>query len=100
MRKRGDDSNAADLSNQWFYRHLQKLEWYTVHAVVLPIVALYAFGGMPCVLWGFFARVVLCWHLTFAVNSVGHTWGYKAWNTADNSTNNWLLAILGFGDGW
>lgn len=25
--------------------------------VVLPICLLYAFGGVPCVLWGFFARV-------------------------------------------
>ena len=24
--------------------------------VVLPILALYAYGGLPCVLWGFFAR--------------------------------------------
>ena len=24
--------------------------------VVLPILGLYAFGGLPCVLWGFFAR--------------------------------------------
>ena len=27
-----------------------------LQGVVLPILALYAYGGLPCVLWGFFAR--------------------------------------------
>ncbi|KAH0909716.1 hypothetical protein HID58_033037 [Brassica napus] len=39
-------------------------------------------------------------HSTFLVNSVCHTWGTRAWNTPDLSRNNWLPAILMFGEGW
>lgn len=31
--------------------------------------------GFSKVLWGFFARVVWTWHITWAVNSVSHVWG-------------------------
>jgi stearoyl-CoA desaturase (delta-9 desaturase) len=95
---RADQSNGADLERQWFYRFLRKT--YPLHAIVLPIVGLYAYGGLPCVLWGFFARVVWVWHITWAVNSVSHVWGFKDWNTPDNSMNNWLVGVLAFGEGW
>jgi len=91
-------SNANDLRKQWFYQHMQK--YYVLHAIVLPIAGLYAYGGLPCVLWGFFARVVWVWHITWAVNSVSHVWGFKDWNTKDNSMNNWMIGILAFGEGW
>lgn len=95
---RVDKSNADDLSKQWFYRFLQKT--YPLHAIVLPIVGLYCWGGLPYVLWGFFARVVWTWHVTWAVNSVSHVWGFQDWNTGDISMNNWLIGILAFGEGW
>jgi len=95
---RANKSNASDLSSQWYYRFLQKT--YPLHAIVLPLVGLYAFGGLPCVMWGFFARVCLVWHITWAVNSVSHVWGFKDWNTKDNSMNNWLVGILAYGEGW
>lgn len=95
---RCDKNNASDLASQWFYRFLQKT--YPLHAIVLPIVGLYKFGGLPCVLWGFFARVVWVWHVTWAVNSVSHVWGFQDWNTGDISMNNWLIGILAFGEGW
>jgi len=95
---RRNKQNASDLSSQAFYRFLQKT--YVIHAVVLPILGLYAFGGLPCVLWGFFARVVWFWHCTWAVNSVSHVWGFQDWRTGDLSMNNWLVGILAFGEGW
>mmetsp|Transcript_117159 Transcript_117159/g.239681 ORF Transcript_117159/g.239681 Transcript_117159/m.239681 type:complete len:436 (+) Transcript_117159:95-1402(+) len=95
---RCDKNNASDLSSQWFYRFLQKT--YPLHAIVLPVVGLYAFGGLPCLLWGFFFRVVWVWHVTWAVNSVSHVWGFQDWNTGDVAMNNWLIGILAFGEGW
>merc|ERR1712032_1774827 len=95
---RANKSNASDLASQWYYRFLQKT--YALHAIVLPVMGLYAFGGLPCVMWGFFARVCFVWHITWAVNSVSHVWGFKDWNTDDNSMNNWLIGILAFGEGW
>jgi stearoyl-CoA desaturase (delta-9 desaturase) len=95
---RANKTNITDLKVQWFYRHMQR--YYALHAIVLPIVGLYAWGGLPYVLWGFFARVVWVWHVTWAVNSVSHVWGFKDWNTSDNSMNNWLVGIFAFGEGW
>ncbi|CAK9004824.1 Palmitoyl-monogalactosyldiacylglycerol delta-7 desaturase [Durusdinium trenchii] len=95
---RVDRSNVDDLSKQWYYRFLQKT--YPLHAIVLPIVGLYCWGGLPYVLWGFFARIVWTWHVTWAVNSVSHVWGFQDWNTGDISMNNWLIGILAFGEGW
>ena len=85
-------------SGQWFYKMLQYT--YPLHAIVLPIAGLAWFGGLPCVLWGFFFRVVWVWHVTWAVNSVSHVWGYQDWNTGDISMNNWIVGILAFGEGW
>mmetsp|Transcript_15456 Transcript_15456/g.40971 ORF Transcript_15456/g.40971 Transcript_15456/m.40971 type:complete len:429 (+) Transcript_15456:80-1366(+) len=95
---RADKNNASDLAGQWFYKMLAVT--YPLHAIVLPIVALNAIGGLPCVLWGFFARVVWVWHVTWAVNSVSHVWGFQDWNTGDISMNNWVVGILAFGEGW
>ena len=95
---RANRDNAADLKKQWYYRFLQKT--YPLHAIVLPIAGLYLFGGLPCVFWGFFARTVWTWHVTWAVNSVSHVWGFQDWNTGDISMNNWLVGILAFGEGW
>mmetsp|Transcript_991 Transcript_991/g.1562 ORF Transcript_991/g.1562 Transcript_991/m.1562 type:complete len:428 (+) Transcript_991:85-1368(+) len=95
---RQNKGNASDLQSQWFYRFLQTT--YPLHAIVLPIVGLYAFGGLPCVLWGFFARVVWVWHMTWMVNSVSHVWGFQDWNTGDKSMNNWVVGMLAFGEGW
>eukprot|EP00933_Yihiella_yeosuensis_P001793 TRINITY_DN10298_c0_g1_i1.p1 TRINITY_DN10298_c0_g1~~TRINITY_DN10298_c0_g1_i1.p1 ORF type:complete len:425 (-),score=46.57 TRINITY_DN10298_c0_g1_i1:321-1595(-) len=95
---RRDKGNASDLANQWFYRMLAKT--YPIHAIVLPCVGLYLWGGLPYLLWGFFARVVWVWHVTWAVNSVSHVWGFQDWNTGDKSMNNWLVGLLAFGEGW
>ena len=62
------------------------------------------YGGfvmaLSFVLWGIFARVVFGKHFTFAVNSASHRWGYRNYPTDDKSTNNWIVALLTFGEGW
>lgn len=52
------------------------------------------------VLWCFSFRIALSWHLTFFANSIGHRWGYRNYQTRDNSRNVWWLSLLLFGDGW
>ena len=46
------------------------------------------------------ARVVVGLHATWMVNSVTHLWGTRRFATKDLSTNNVLVAILTFGEGW
>ncbi len=51
-------------------------------------------------LWGVCLRVVVGWHLTFLVNSATHMWGTRRFETSDDSTNSWWVALLTFGEGW
>jgi stearoyl-CoA desaturase (delta-9 desaturase) len=56
--------------------------------------------GLSLVVWGGALRTVAVWHTTWAVNSVAHVWGYRTYETADDSRNNWLVALLANGEGW
>ena len=68
--------------------------------IIVSTVLLYAFGGWGMVLWGVFVRVVIGWHTTWFVNSLAHYAGKRPYETADDSTNNWFVAWLTFGEGW
>lgn len=50
--------------------------------------------------WGGLLRVVYVWHITWLVNSATHYWGYKSFESSDQSRNNWWVALLTFGEGW
>jgi stearoyl-CoA desaturase (delta-9 desaturase) len=38
--------------------------------------------------------------VTWSINSICHIWGSRPFKSHDKSTNNWLFAIIGFGEGW
>jgi len=88
---------APDLAKDRFYTRLNDYHW--VPQVLLGAV-LFAFGGLPFLLWGIFARVVFGLHATWAVNSATHMWGNRRFNTRDDSRNLWWVALLSFGEGW
>ncbi len=56
--------------------------------------------GLSWLVWGVFVRTVAVWHVTWAVNSVTHLWGYRNYQTNDHSINNWVVALLTSGEGW
>lgn len=64
----------------------------------------YAIGGwymgISLVVWGMFMRLVAVLHTTWFVNSASHIWGYKNYETTDDSRNNWWVALLSYGEGW
>jgi stearoyl-CoA desaturase (delta-9 desaturase) len=64
----------------------------------------YAYGGWfmagSFVTWGMFVRLVFVLHSTWFVNSASHMWGYKNYETTDDSRNNWWVALLTYGEGW
>lgn len=88
---------TKDVAGDWFYQFCHK--YHTLLQVALGVV-LYAWGGMPFVVWGVFVRLIVGFHSTFCVNSVCHMFGYRSHNTKDTSTNNWWVALLTFGEGW
>lgn len=61
---------------------------------------LYLWGGWSFVVWGIFVRTVLVWHCTWFVNSASHLWGYKTYDSKDDSRNLWWVALITYGEGW
>jgi len=59
-----------------------------------------AWYGGSLVFWGLGARMVYVLHVTWFVNSATHIWGYRRYETSDDSRNNWWVGILAFGEGW
>ena len=88
---------APDLANDKVYRFLN--DTHGIYQVILA-VGLYLWGGWPVVIWGVFLRTVFMWHCTWLVNSAAHMWGYRTWAVEDQSTNNWWVALLTYGEGW
>ncbi|MCL4201021.1 MAG: fatty acid desaturase [Pirellulaceae bacterium] len=56
--------------------------------------------GMSFLVWGLFVRLVYVFHITWLVNSATHIWGYRNYETSDNSRNLWWVGLLAFGEGW
>lgn len=87
--------------------------WYWSTVLVWPVYFVAGYGialmsgdpdpvrmGWSLLVWGVFVRLVVTWHITFAVNSVTHIWGFRTYRTADDSRNNPLVAVLAWGEGW
>lgn len=68
--------------------------------VLLGLAIPFAIGGWNGLLWGGFVRMAFFSQVSYSVNSFGHSFGSRPFETADESRNNWILAVLAFGDGW
>ena len=88
---------VPDLSRDRF--HVWLSTWHWLSNVIVGLILL-AFGGVSYVLWGIFFRTTFCLHCTWLVNSATHIWGSRRFKTRDDSTNNWWVALLSFGEGW
>jgi stearoyl-CoA desaturase (delta-9 desaturase) len=87
---------ARDILSDPYYRWLDR--YHAVPGLAVGAI-LYLLGGLPLFLWGFCTRVVLLYHSTWLVNSAAHCWGYRRFQEAPG-TNNWVVALLAFGEGW
>jgi stearoyl-CoA desaturase (delta-9 desaturase) len=56
--------------------------------------------GLEAMVWGGLFRIFLYQHATFSVNSICHMFGRQDYRTRDEARNNWLVAVLVFGEGW
>jgi len=91
---------ARDIDRDPYYRFLEDMR---VHIVLQIIVGLIfqQIGGWSMTFWAIFLRLVVSYHITWLVNSATHMWGYQNYKDAsDNSRNNWIVAILAWGEGW
>ena len=69
--------------------------WVTLGYVIPFLIA-----GWEGLIWGGLFRQFAVQHVTFAVNSVCHRFGSRPFRTGDLSTNNWVVGVLGLGEGW
>ncbi len=110
------ENYCRDLLRDPYYFWLEgRLRWFWVY---VAHAALFYFAGFTAgliatdhwlsavqcgaslLVWGVFLRTILVWHITWAVNSFGHVFGYQNYETGDSSRNNPLFAIISNGDGW
>jgi stearoyl-CoA desaturase (delta-9 desaturase) len=56
--------------------------------------------GASIMLWGVAVRTVFVWHQTWSVNSITHLWGYRNYETNEDSRNNVFVGLLAHGEGW
>jgi len=79
--------------------------WWVLAGLALPALAGWAVTGNPVdalggLLWGGFARMFVLDHVTWSVNSLGHTLGSRPHATRDSSHNIAALAPMSVGGSW
>jgi stearoyl-CoA desaturase (delta-9 desaturase) len=57
-------------------------------------------GALFGLIWGGLVRIFFVHHVTWSVNSICHLWGRKPYPCQDESRNNFLVGVLGLGEGW
>jgi fatty-acid desaturase len=108
---------AKDLLRDPFYRRLRRGKLYIwiqiVHVTLFYLVG-FLIGwlspggsvdagvqfGWSLFVWGVVVRTVVVWNITWLVNSITHQFGYRTYETHENSHNHWLIALLSAGEGW
>jgi fatty-acid desaturase len=107
---------ARDILSDRLYMRLERnllYFWvYVIHAVLFLAAGLGVgywmhgtFAGsyhvaLQWLLWGVVYRTIYTWHVTWGVNSAAHLWGYRNYETRENSRNNWLISLATNGEGW
>lgn len=110
------DKYCRDLMRDPYYLWLQRgLNWvwvYALHGLAITgvgfLVGYLMYGtwpetlrvGVQWLLWGVVFRTLFTWHVTWGINSASHMWGYRNYETREDSRNNWLFAFLTNGEGW
>ena len=107
---------ARDILRDRFYAGLERnhwLVWINLGQMPLFFAAGFVAGllsgeppadaagtGISILMFGVFVRTVLVWHITWAVNSLTHLWGYRSYETDEDSRNNILVGLIANGEGW
>jgi len=96
---------APELYQDPFMRfmHTTFVVWHVVLAILLFAIGWLLGGwyiGLSMAVWGMLIRMLFVLHSTWFVNSATHLWGYRNYQTKDNSRNLWWVALLTFGEGW
>jgi stearoyl-CoA desaturase (Delta-9 desaturase) len=108
--RRYADADLTAVPDLARFPELRALDrWHFVPPAVLA-AASYALGawlepahgtsGAQMLVVGFVWSTIALYHVTFAVNSLGHRFGTRRFESGDESRNNAWLALVTLGDGW
>jgi stearoyl-CoA desaturase (delta-9 desaturase) len=89
--------HASELCVDRFHVFFSKFPW--LPATVLAVL-IWTTSGFVDMLWATFLPITVGLHCTWLVNSGTHLWGSRAFETKDDSRNNWWIALITFGEGW
>jgi len=86
------------------YVHRTFLLWVGV-GLALPFALGWLIGGswrtaLSGLLWGGAVRMLLLHHVTYSINSLCHFFGRRRYDTEDESTNVFWLALPSMGESW
>ena len=96
---------APDLDRDPGMQFLHKtfLLWHFIIGATLLGAGWALYGrdtGISWLVWGLAVRMLYVFHVTWFVNSATHMWGYRNYETDDDSRNLWWVGLLAFGEGW
>ena len=102
----GAEKYAPDLLDDRGMRFISR--WFPVWAALglaIPFGLGWALtgelmAGVAAFFWAGLVRVFLVHHVTFSINSICHFFGRRRFQTEDESTNVFWLAIPSFGESW
>jgi stearoyl-CoA desaturase (delta-9 desaturase) len=99
-------SYGRDLYEDRMIRTIDRMYLlWVVLTLGLPFAIGYAIGGtwqagVEGLVWGGLIRIFAYQHATFSVNSICHMFGRQDYRSRDEARNNWIVAVLVFGEGW
>jgi stearoyl-CoA desaturase (Delta-9 desaturase) len=73
---------------------------FALPALIAYLVVGTWWAALDGALWGGLVRVFIGHHITWSVNSITHMFGTRPFQTTDRAANNFLIAALGWGEGW
>jgi stearoyl-CoA desaturase (delta-9 desaturase) len=98
---------ARDLLEERALRRINRsFPLIALASLLVPFLAGLALGGgvlaagLSALLWGGLVRIFLVHHITWSINSICHFFGRRRFDTDDESTNVFWLALPSLGEAW
>ncbi len=112
MARRNFATRVEHIRDFHRFPELRILDRFDILAPCLGALGVYAAGevlaatapglgtnGAQLLVWSIVSTVVL-FHCTSSINSLGHLFGRRRYETTDTSRNSFLLSLLALGEGW
>ncbi|MGO9247301.1 MAG: acyl-CoA desaturase [Solirubrobacteraceae bacterium] len=102
---------ARDLVEDPAMRRINRMfPWIALASLALPFLLGLGLGlaaganplmaGLSALLWAGLVRIFLVHHITWSINSICHFFGSRRFDTDDQSTNVFWLALPSLGEAW